>query len=134
MTEDRSGHPRATKVETASLLTPTELCARLVEVIVAQLVALEAGDFARFGALSDERDALVEALGRGDGASLGTDARVLLERARVLAARASETAARLRQETAAELGALRRGATALHGYARPGAELARQYSRYDHAR
>ena len=115
-------------------MTATERCARLVEVIAAQLVALESDDFARFGALSDDRDALVEALGRVDGASLGTDARVLLEQARALAERASETAARLRQETAAELGVLRRGATALHGYARPGAELAHRYSRYDHLR
>ena len=114
-------------------MTPGELCAGLVEIIGAQLSALESGDFERFGALSDARDGVVDALGRVDGASLGADDRLRLEQARALTVRASEAAARLRQETAAELRSLRLGATALHGYARPGADLAR-YSRHDHQR
>ena len=114
-------------------MTPADLCARLFDVVRRQLATLEADDFAGFGALSDERDALVEALGRLDGACLGPDERHQLEQVRTLATRAAETAARLRQETAAELRSLRRGATALHGYARPGADLAR-YSRHDHQR
>ena len=114
-------------------MTPADLCARLLAVVRGQHAALEAADFDRFGSLSDERDALVAALGRLDGASLGADERLQLEQARALAARAEQTAARLRQETAAELRSLRRGATALHGYARPGTDLAR-YSRHDHQR
>ena len=115
-------------------MTPAALCARLVDVIAGQLAALESDDFERFGLLCDERDGLVEALGRVDGARLGADDRARLEEARALAHRVSETAARLRQATAAELGSLRRGAAALHGYARPGADLARRYSRHDHLR
>jgi hypothetical protein len=42
--------------------------------------------------------------------------------------------ARLRQETAAELASLRKGATALQGYARPGVGAARDVVRFDHAR
>lgn len=115
-------------------MTPTELCAHLVAVIEAQVVALEADDFARFDALSDRRDALVVTLGALDGARLGAGDRVRLAQARTLSARAVEAAARLRRQTAAELGSLRRGATALHGYARPGADLAHRYSRHDHQR
>ena len=115
-------------------MTPTELCARLFDVVEGQILAVEADDFAQFGTLSDERDRLVEALGQIGGAALDVDDRLRLEQVRVLAVRGVETAARLRQETAAELGSLRRGVTALHGYARPGTDLARQYSRYDHQR
>ena len=115
-------------------MTTKQLCARVLDVVAAQLAALEADDFERFGVLSDERDVLVEALGRLDGASLDADDRVRLEQARTLAVRAAEVAARARRETAAELGSLRRGATALRGYARPGAGAGAHYSRHDHQR
>ena len=116
-------------------MSPAELSARLVDVVRGQLAALEADDFERFNALSDVRDALVAALGRLDGASLSVDDRARLEQVRALAARALEAAARRRQDTATELRSLRRGATALQGYARPGSGAGGgQYSRLDHLR
>ena len=115
-------------------MTAGELVARLLDAIEGQAAALEADDFERFDALSDRRDELVAALGRLDATAVADEDHARLEGAGVLHARALAVAARLRQETAEELGSLRRGATAIHGYARPAANLAHDSIRLDQLR